>query len=144
MRHPWKNLHFLSRFRDKRGNRKRRSSKSHDCHTKYVASIQERKKRSGLHLGVGMDGLMVGAEVGADGDIGNGGDDGSIAGCSNGGETGGGSWRKRETSCAKRRQSAWTMLDIHIIVLCYFLGSLLLLLPLRFLILLSSSSSPSS
>ena len=70
-------------------------------------------KTYGLHLGAGMDGLMVGAEVGAEGDIGNDGiigggcgngcdDDGNIGG---GGDTGG-SCRYRETSCAKRRQSA--------------------------------------
>ena len=59
-------------------------------------------ERYGLHLGVGMDGLIAGAEVGADGDIGNGGDDGNIGG----GDDTGGSCRYRETSCAKRRQSA--------------------------------------
>ena len=52
----------------------------------------------GLHLGAGMEGLMVGAH----GDIGNVGDDGIIrGGCGNGG-----SCQYRETSCAKRRQSA--------------------------------------
>ena len=95
---------------------KREQKKDHHQESKAMIVIicskyTREMKTYGLHLGAGMDGLMVGA----DGDIGNVGDDGIIdGGCGNGGDDGniggggnsGGSCRYRETSCAKRRQSA--------------------------------------